>query len=38
MFEDHTTITNNHEYKKDTSNIKFSLTKTRKTLKPILKT
>lgn len=26
MLEDHTTITNNHEYKKDTSNIKFSLT------------
>lgn len=26
MLEDHITITNNHEYKKDTSNIKFSLT------------
>lgn len=26
MLEDHITITNNHEYKKDTSNIKFSQT------------
>lgn len=26
MLEDHITITNNHEYKKDTPNIKFSLT------------
>ena len=26
MLEDHITTTNNHEYKKDTPNIKFSLT------------
>ena len=26
MLEDHITVTNNHEYKKDTSNIKFSQT------------
>lgn len=32
MLEDHITITNNHEYKKDTSNIKFSLTKNDKHL------
>lgn len=32
MLEDHITVTNNHEYKKDTSNIKFSQTKNDKHL------